>query len=111
MVYIYQFTFCSTTLVVCWVYPTEIWPQGIRAKGNTFGILGWAMSAGSTTLALPSMFAALGWKTMIVFACFNFAAIPLVYLFFPESGLYKSLVPLRRWVSPYGTSRSLHLMR
>ena len=85
MVYIYQFTFCSTTLVVCWVYPTEIWPQEIRAKGNAFGILGWAMGAGSTTLALPSMFAALGWKTLMIFACFNVAAIPLVYFFFIET--------------------------
>lgn len=85
MVYIYQFTFCCTTLVVCWVYPTEIWPQEIRAKGNAFGILGWAMGAGSTTLALPSMFQALGWKTLIVFACFNVVSLPLVYFFFPET--------------------------
>jgi MFS family permease len=85
MVYIYQFIFCCTTLVVCWVYPTEIWPQEIRAKGNAFGILGWAMGAGSTTLALPSMFQALGWKTLMVFACFNVVALPLVYFFFPET--------------------------
>jgi sugar porter (SP) family MFS transporter len=85
MVYIYQFTFCCTTLVVCWVYPTEIWPQEIRAKGNAFGILGWAMGAGSTTLALPSMFQALGWKTLMVFACFNVVSLPLVYFFFPET--------------------------
>lgn len=85
MVYIYQFVFCCTTLVAAWVYPTEIWPQEIRAKGNAFGILGWAMGAGSTTLALPSMFEALGWKTLMVFACFNVAALPLVYFFFPET--------------------------
>ena len=39
------------------------------------------MGAGSTTLALPSMFAALGWKTLMVFARFNVGAIPLVYFF------------------------------
>ncbi|KAK5459901.1 hypothetical protein LTS15_004030 [Exophiala xenobiotica] len=85
MVYIYQYAFCCTTLVACWVYPTEIWPQEIRAKGNAFGILGWAMGAGSTTLALPSMFESLGWKTLMVFAAFNVASIPLVYFFFPET--------------------------
>ena len=85
MVYIYQFVFCCTTLVAAWVYPTEIWPQEIRAKGNAFGILGWAMGAGSTTLALPSMFDSLGWQTLLVFACFNVAALPLVYYFFPET--------------------------
>lgn len=31
------------------------------------------------------MFAALGWKTLIVFGSFNFASLPLVYLFFPEA--------------------------
>jgi sugar porter (SP) family MFS transporter len=85
MVFIYQFFFCQTTLVVCWVYPTEIWPQEIRAKGNAFGILGWAMGAGSTTLAIPTMFEKLGWQTLMVFACFNVACLPLVYLFLPET--------------------------
>jgi hypothetical protein len=31
------------------------------------------------------MFASLGWKTLIVFASFNVACIPLVYFFFPET--------------------------
>jgi sugar porter (SP) family MFS transporter len=85
MVYIYHFSFCSTTLVVCWVYPTEIWPQEIRAKGNAFGVLGWALGGGSTTLAIPTMFEKLGWETLIIFACFNAACLPLVYLFMPET--------------------------
>lgn len=31
------------------------------------------------------MFAALGYKVLIVFGAFNFASLPLVYLFFPET--------------------------
>ena len=85
MIYLFQWFFCQTTLVVCWVYPTEIWPQEIRAKGNAFGILGWAVGGGSTTLFLPTMFSKLGWKTLMVFACLNVMVLPLVYLFFPET--------------------------
>jgi len=31
------------------------------------------------------MFASLQWKTLIVFASFNVACLPLVYFFFPET--------------------------
>ena len=31
------------------------------------------------------MFAVLEWKTLIVFASSNFASLPLVYFFFPET--------------------------
>ena len=34
---------------------------------------------------IPSMFAALGWKTLIVFGSFNFVSLPPVYFFFPET--------------------------
>jgi sugar porter (SP) family MFS transporter len=85
MVFLYVYFFCQTTLVVCWVYPTEIWPQEIRAKGNAFGILGWAIGAGSTTLAIPTMFDKLGWQTFLVFACLNALCLPLTYFFLPET--------------------------
>lgn len=60
-------------------------PQEIRALGNSFGVFGWAVGCGSTTLAIPTMFASLGYKALIVFGAFNFASLPLVYLFFPET--------------------------
>ena len=85
MVFIYTFFFAQTVLMIAFIYPTEIWPQEIRAFGNSYGVFGWAVGCGSTTLAIPSMFAALGYKTLIVFACFNFASLPLVYFFFPET--------------------------
>lgn len=39
----------------------------------------------SQTLVVPSMFAALRWKTLIAFGCFSFASLPLVYFYFPET--------------------------
>ena len=85
MVFIYTFFFAQTVLMIAFLYPTEIWPQEVRARGNSYGVFGWAVGCGTTTLVIPSMFSALGWKTLIVFGCFNFASLPLVYLYFPET--------------------------
>lgn len=85
MVFIYTFFFAQTVLMIAFLYPTEIWPQEVRARGNSYGVFGWAVGCGTTTLVIPSMFSALGWKTLIVFGCFNFASLPLVFFFFPET--------------------------
>lgn len=85
MVFIYTFFFAQTVLMIAFIYPTEIWPQEIRAFGNSYGVFGWAIGCGITTLVIPSMFATLGWKTLIVFGAFNFASLPLVYFYFPET--------------------------
>ncbi|KAI9874336.1 MAG: hypothetical protein M1830_009855, partial [Pleopsidium flavum] len=85
MVFIYTFVFAQTVLMIAFIYPTEIWPQEIRAFGNSYGVFGWAVGCGVTTLVIPSMFATLGWTTLIVFGSFNFCSLPLVYLFFPET--------------------------
>ena len=45
MVFIYTFVSAQTVLMLAFIYPTEIWPQEIRAFGNSFGILGWAVSS------------------------------------------------------------------
>lgn len=37
-------------------YPAKIWPQEIRAFGNSYGVFGWAADCGVTTLVIPSMF-------------------------------------------------------
>ena len=85
MVFIYTFFFAQTVLMIAFIYPTEIWPQEMRARGNAFGVFGWAVGCGTTTLVIPSMFAALGWKTLVVFGAFNFGSVPLVWFFFPET--------------------------
>jgi Sugar (and other) transporter len=85
MVFIYTFFFAQTVLMIAFIYPTEIWPQEIRAFGNSYGVYGWAVGCGVTTLVIPSMFCTLQWKTLIVVASFNFASLPLVYFFFPET--------------------------
>lgn len=43
-VYIFTFVFGATWLTVPWLYPAEIFPLEVRAKGNAFGVVGWSKS-------------------------------------------------------------------
>jgi hypothetical protein len=45
--------------MIAFIYPTEIWPQEIRAFGNSYGVFGWAVGCGVTTPVIPSMFTTL----------------------------------------------------
>lgn len=57
----------------------------MRAQGNGFGITGWAIGVGWTTLVNPIMFGALESRTYFLFAGLNLLWIPIVYLFYPET--------------------------
>ncbi|CAG8407464.1 unnamed protein product [Penicillium salamii] len=85
MVYLYTFVFGATWLTVPWLYPAEIFPLKIRAKGNAWGVVGWSLGNGSLTLALPYVFAAIGENTLHVFGAVNLLSIPIVWAFYPES--------------------------
>lgn len=46
MVFIYTFVFGATWLTVPWLYPAEIFPLQVRAKGNAWGVVGWSIGNG-----------------------------------------------------------------
>lgn len=46
MVYLYTFIFGATWLTVPWLYPAEIFPLQVRAKGNAWGVVGWSIGNG-----------------------------------------------------------------
>ncbi|OJJ56836.1 hypothetical protein ASPSYDRAFT_155487 [Aspergillus sydowii CBS 593.65] len=85
MVFIFTAIFGATWLTTPWVYPAEIYPLAVRAKGNAFGVVGWSIGNGWLTLLCPVMFGAIGEKTLYVFAASNVIAIPMVWAFYPES--------------------------
>ena len=57
----------------------------MRAQGNGFGITGWAIGVGWTTLVNPIMFGALKSRTYFLFAGLNLIWVPIVYFFYPET--------------------------
>jgi MFS family permease len=46
MIFIFTFVFGATWLTVPWLYPAEIFPLEVRAKGNAWGVVGWSIGNG-----------------------------------------------------------------
>jgi hypothetical protein len=46
MVFLFTETFGATWLTVPWLYPAEIFPLHVRAKGNAWGVVGWSIGNG-----------------------------------------------------------------
>ncbi|KAL2810370.1 general substrate transporter [Aspergillus granulosus] len=85
MVFIFTAIFGATWLTVPWIYPAEIYPLAVRAKGNAWGVVGWSIGNGWLTLLCPVMFDSIGEKTLYVFAASNFITLPMVWALYPES--------------------------
>ncbi|KAL8909899.1 MAG: hypothetical protein Q9171_004787 [Xanthocarpia ochracea] len=85
MIFLFTMTFGATWLTVPWLYPAEIFPLEVRARGNAWGVVGWSIGNGWLTLLCPVMFEALNEKTLYIFAACNVITIPMVYCLYPES--------------------------
>lgn len=84
-VFIFTSVFGATWLTVPWLYPAEIFPLQVRAKGNAWGVFGWSIGNGWLTLLCPVMFSHIGENTLHIFAACNILAIPMVWALYPES--------------------------
>lgn len=84
-VFIFTSIFGATWLTVPWLYPAEIFPLRVRAKGNAWGVVGWSIGNGWLTLLCPIMFSAIGENTLHIFAACNFITIPIIWALYPES--------------------------
>lgn len=47
-VFLYTIIFGATWLIVPWLYPAEIFPLQVRARGNSWGVVGWSIGNGWT---------------------------------------------------------------
>jgi len=54
-VFLFTAIFGATWLTVPWLYPAEIFPLEVRARGNAWGVVGWSIGNGWTVsiLLLP----------------------------------------------------------
>lgn len=84
-VFVYVLIFSASWLMIPFIYPTEIFPTWLRAKGNAFGVAGWAIGYGGGSLLVPVMFDGIGEKTFYVFGAAMLVYIPLAYIFVPET--------------------------
>lgn len=84
-VFVFTSVFGATWLTVPWLYPAEIFPLQVRAKGNAWGVFGWSIGNGWLTLLCPVMFNAIGENTLHIFGACNILAIPVVWALYPES--------------------------
>ncbi|KAI1338204.1 general substrate transporter [Xylariaceae sp. FL0016] len=84
-VFIFTSVFGATWLTVPWLYPAEIFPLQVRAKGNAWGVVGWSIGNGWLTLLCPVMFDSIGATTLYIFGACNVLAIPVVWALYPES--------------------------
>ncbi|KAJ5207480.1 Major facilitator superfamily domain general substrate transporter [Penicillium cf. griseofulvum] len=67
------------------LYASEVSPLSLRNTINGIGSgIYWALSVLITEVT-PIAFNAIGWKSFLIFAALNFAMIPTIYLFCPET--------------------------
>jgi len=85
MLFLFNLTYAATWGTIAFLIPTEIFPSEMRAQGNGFGVTGWAIGVGTTTLANPSIFAKLENRAYFLFAGFNLLWVIIVYLIYPET--------------------------
>ena len=68
-----------------WLYPAEITPLGIRAQANALSTsANWIVNF-MVVMVTPIAFNNIGWRTYVVFAVFNAAAVPIMYFCYPET--------------------------
>ncbi|KAL1644645.1 hypothetical protein SLS61_008696 [Didymella pomorum] len=70
---------------VPWLYPTEINSMAMRTKGAALGTAtNWIFNFMVVEITPPGI-SSLHWKFYIIWCVFNFAFIPTVYFFYPET--------------------------
>jgi hypothetical protein len=75
---------------MAWLYQVEIVPLRIRGPANALSTLGNWLINFVIVFITPIAFVNIGYRTWIIFAATNFAIVPLVYFFFPETA-FRSL--------------------
>jgi hypothetical protein len=83
--FVFNSFFAIGWLGMTWLYPAEITPLSIRAPANAISTTAnWAFNF-MVVMVTPVAFASIGYQTYIIFAVINFAMVPSVYFFFPET--------------------------
>ena len=85
LTFLYTATFGATWLTTPWLYPTEIFPLNVRAKGGAWSVVGWSIGNGVITMITPFLFQSIKYGTLLLLFGLNIFCIPFVILFYPET--------------------------
>ncbi|KAF9872282.1 hypothetical protein CkaCkLH20_10109 [Colletotrichum karsti] len=82
--FVFNSFFAIGWLGMTWLYPAEITNLRIRIQANALSTCSNWLSNFLIVMITPPAFANLGYQTYVMFAVFNAAIIPCVWLWFPE---------------------------
>jgi MFS family permease len=84
MNFLFQFFFVMTG-IISWVYPAEIFPVEIRAKGNSISaVTNWCINLIIAQVS-PIAFSQVGYRYFYAYFAFNMVAATCYFIFFPET--------------------------
>ncbi|CAK7204197.1 hypothetical protein SEUCBS139899_006951 [Sporothrix eucalyptigena] len=83
--FLYYTFFAIGYLAVPWLYCAEIMPLHLRTQGNAITTSSNWLWNFATVMVTPSLMGNEGWKGYLVFTVLNFAFIPFIYVFYPET--------------------------
>lgn len=83
--FLFMFVFGVSINAVPWVYGPEIPPLVARTRGTAIlGSSQWLWNF-FISMITPTLLARLDWKTHLIFMATNFAFVPIIYFFYPET--------------------------
>ncbi|KAH8891081.1 MFS general substrate transporter [Thozetella sp. PMI_491] len=88
VVFVFLFEACFTWgwMACVWIYPPEILPLAIRAKGSALAAAADFVGNFLVVQVTPVGIASIGWRFYLVWAIFNLVNAVVVWLFYPETG-------------------------
>lgn len=84
--FLFEACFTWGWMACVWIYPPEILPLSIRAKGSALAAAADFIGNWIVVQVTPVGLAKMGWKFFLVWAGLNLVSAVVVWMFYPETG-------------------------
>ncbi|KAM0789147.1 hypothetical protein ACM66B_003200 [Microbotryomycetes sp. NB124-2] len=85
LAFLYLSAFTIGFQATVWVYPSELLPTKVRARGTALATMcNWGVNYAVVQI-FPIAITNIGWKTYIIFTVFNACFVPIMWLFYIET--------------------------
>lgn len=84
--FLFEACFTWGWMACVWIYPPEILPLGIRAKGSALAAAADFIGNWIVVQVTPVSIAKMGWRFFLIWAGFNLVHAGVVWVFYPETG-------------------------